>query len=106
MFSSFRLPDLGVKPLNSESGVSPLDADERNLFFVALTRAKHEVNISYAETRSDGREQLKSQFVTELKPELTQVEDTKATELAYQNDAVTAFAELTTNSGPSIHDKE
>src|SRR3989344_6021441 len=56
-FSSFQLPDsvyklgedVGVRPLDSEPAVSPLDPDERNLFYVALTRAKKEIHISYAE---------------------------------------------------------
>ena len=113
-FSSFQLPDsvyklgedVGVRPLDSEPAVSPLDPDERNLFYVALTRAKKEIHISYAEARSDGREQLVSQFVTELKPELVEQGETKDRELAYQKDAGVLFAEATTHSGPSVHDQE
>ncbi|PIR87030.1 MAG: hypothetical protein COU11_02255 [Candidatus Harrisonbacteria bacterium CG10_big_fil_rev_8_21_14_0_10_49_15] len=42
------------------------NADERNLFYVALTRAKREIVISYAQARADGKEQLPSQFVAEI----------------------------------------
>jgi DNA helicase II / ATP-dependent DNA helicase PcrA len=43
---------------------------ERNLFYVALTRAKKELVISYAKTNADGKEQLASMFVTSIRPEL------------------------------------
>ena len=46
------------------------DNDERRLFYVALTRAKESVTISYSELSEDGREQLPTSFVTEIKPEL------------------------------------
>ncbi|MFA6601963.1 MAG: ATP-dependent DNA helicase, partial [Candidatus Paceibacterota bacterium] len=43
--------------------------DERRLFYVAMTRARESVNISYA--RSDGeKELLPSQFMTEIDPAL------------------------------------
>jgi DNA helicase-2/ATP-dependent DNA helicase PcrA len=44
--------------------------DERRLFYVALTRAKKEVTISYAKTNLDRKEQLPSQFITEINQEL------------------------------------
>lgn len=44
--------------------------DERRLFYVALTRARKEVVISYSKTGDDKKERLPSQFITELKPEL------------------------------------
>ena len=44
----------------------------RNLFFVAVTRARKEVTISYAKLSLDQREQLPSQFIGELKQELVE----------------------------------
>ncbi len=44
---------------------------ERNLFYVAVTRAKKELVISYARTK-DGKEQLQSMFVATMRSELTQ----------------------------------
>lgn len=41
--------------------------DERNIFYVALTRAKKEVFISYSSTNRDGREQLPTQFIQEMR---------------------------------------
>jgi DNA helicase-2/ATP-dependent DNA helicase PcrA len=46
------------------------NADERNVFYVALTRARKEVFITLAKNDRDGREQLPTQFISELKPEI------------------------------------
>jgi DNA helicase-2/ATP-dependent DNA helicase PcrA len=46
------------------------DSDERNLFFVALTRAKKELVISYGATNDEGSAQEPSVFVTSVRPEL------------------------------------
>jgi DNA helicase II / ATP-dependent DNA helicase PcrA len=51
------------------------DADERRLFYVALTRAKYQVSITYAEKMKDGATALPSQFINELKQELVSYED-------------------------------
>jgi DNA helicase-2/ATP-dependent DNA helicase PcrA len=47
---------------------TPTDAedDERRLFYVALTRARKQVYISYASVREDGREVFPSQFIEEI----------------------------------------
>ena len=94
MFSSFRLP------------VPSSPDDDKNLFFVALTRAKREAHISYATTRSDGREQIVSQFVTEIKSELIKNMDMNVFEKAYQRDLLTLFAPVITHGGPDIRDRE
>lgn len=44
--------------------------DLRRLFYVAMTRAKKYLVISYAETNGDGRDQLPSQLVEEIRPHL------------------------------------
>lgn len=41
--------------------------DERRLFYVALTRAKQQVTVCYAREGDDGREQMPSQFIREIK---------------------------------------
>jgi len=46
------------------------DADERNVFYVALTRARKEVFVTLAKTDREGKEQLPTQFIAELKPEV------------------------------------
>jgi len=51
-----------------DSAVSP--DDDKNLFYVALTRARKAAYISYAKLSLDQRELLPSQFIGELKQEL------------------------------------
>jgi len=41
--------------------------DERNIFYVALTRAKKALYISYSTFNRDGREQLPTRFIQEMK---------------------------------------
>ncbi len=48
------------------------EADERNLFYVALTRAKKEAYISLSQKNADGKDQLVSEFVTQIRPELVE----------------------------------
>ncbi|MDB5238845.1 MAG: UvrD/REP helicase, helicase / ATP-dependent helicase PcrA [Candidatus Parcubacteria bacterium] len=47
-------------------------ADERRLFYVALTRARTAVYITFAALGSDGRDQLPCQFISEIDAELKQ----------------------------------
>ncbi len=43
------------------------DDDERNLFYVALTRAKKELSITYSKRSQDGKDQLPAKFMQEIK---------------------------------------
>ncbi len=60
-------------PLVASASSASID-DERRLFYVALTRARKEVAITYAKEGSEGtndpREQLPAQFIGEIKEEL------------------------------------
>jgi DNA helicase-2/ATP-dependent DNA helicase PcrA len=56
-------------PLTGASGAAGID-DERRLFYVALTRARMAVTITYALSGSEGREQLPAQFIGEIKNDL------------------------------------
>jgi DNA helicase-2/ATP-dependent DNA helicase PcrA len=42
--------------------------DERRLFYVAMTRAKKDLSISFSRTDNDGREHEESEFVKEIDP--------------------------------------
>jgi len=44
--------------------------DERRLFYVALTRAKRQIYISYSTKSESGRDQLPSMFISEIDPEI------------------------------------
>lgn len=59
------------------------NADERRLFYVALTRAKKGISITYAKTGADGREQLPSSFLAEIKSGLVEECDTGIYEKEY-----------------------
>lgn len=66
------------------TGSGALDEDdERSLFYVALTRAKKEVVISYAKTSSSGREQLVSKFVAEIPQKYLEMIDVSGSERAF-----------------------
>ncbi|MDP3956771.1 MAG: ATP-dependent DNA helicase, partial [bacterium] len=84
---------------------STLDEDERNLFYVALTRAKKEVFISYAKSGANGREQLPSKFIEELDKNLIENGDAARyeKELGANQEILYAPAKL---HMPNIKDKE
>ncbi len=52
-------------PLTAGASSGGID-DERRLFYVALTRARKEVAITYAKEGNEGREQLPAQFIGEI----------------------------------------
>lgn len=52
------------------------NADERNVFYVALTRARKEVFVTMSRTDREGKEQLPTQFIAELNPEILAPYDT------------------------------
>lgn len=56
-------------PVVSGSSAAGID-DERRLFYVALTRARKEVFITYAKEGNEGREQLPAQFIGEIDEKL------------------------------------
>lgn len=83
----FQLPDV-------LSGSAELE-DERRLFYVAITRAKEQVTVSYAQTRGEGRADEPSALLEDLNPallersEAPEAEDPLATreERTYASDA-------------------
>lgn len=82
---------------DDEGGLPAADAaqaggkieDERRLFYVAMTRAKQSVSISYATEGNDGKEQLPSQFIEEISPNLKELGNPAIVEKAYA--AIPAF---------------
>ncbi len=59
-------------PIKTSLDASKLEKneDERRLFYMALTRARKGIFITYATTSTDGREQVPSQFIGEIQPDL------------------------------------
>ena len=80
------------------------NADERRLFYVALTRAKKKINITYSKTNEDGKELLPSSFLGELKPEFIETKDTSSYEKEYQENKKIVF-EPTPKEISSLKDK-
>lgn len=54
--------------------------DERRLFYVALTRARKAVTISYPKEGNDNKELLPTQFISEISDEFKKTESIKKTE--------------------------
>lgn len=68
--NKLKLP-LGILKLQSALLENERDCeDERRLFYVALTRAKRQVYISYSTKSESGRDQLPSMFISEIDPEI------------------------------------
>lgn len=79
---NFQIPweELGLRlGENSDDG----NSDERRLFYVALTRARKNIFISYSQSSEDGSEQTQSEFVTEIPEELIQSEEVSSFEKQY-----------------------
>ncbi len=95
----FDVPMLGAKVQSFD----PIE-DERRLFYVALTRAKKQVLISYSRIGLDGREQLPSQFIQEIDPVLVEVQSVDELEQLFVKQRG-VFVEKV-NHGISFEDKE
>ena len=70
-----------------ESLATQDNADERRLFYVALTRARTRVSVSFAQVSQSGSERLPSQFVEEMKDEYKEVVDESAFEQSVSPEA-------------------
>jgi DNA helicase-2/ATP-dependent DNA helicase PcrA len=84
-------------------------ADERNVFYVALTRARKELFITMAKTDRDGKEQLPTQFITELKENILAPLDTASYEKDFaEHRTAIEFTPAHLNSAklPELKDKE
>lgn len=59
-------------PIKTSIDISKIEKneDERRLFYMAMTRAKKSIHITWSRHSLDGREQVPSQFISEIKEEL------------------------------------
>ncbi|MGM0482284.1 MAG: ATP-dependent DNA helicase [Patescibacteria group bacterium] len=81
--------------------------DERRLFYVALTRARSNVFISYPRIGDNDREQLPSSFIEDIDKEgfLNKKEDSKDLEDKKSELFIKEFQPVT-SKGPSLEDRE
>jgi DNA helicase-2/ATP-dependent DNA helicase PcrA len=96
---SIKLPKAIYRIMESEEGEEndendfADDSDERNVFYVALTRAKRQVTVTYSATNRDGREQLATPFIAELEANIfTIAEDIDAIEKLFLTHPEIEFA--------------
>ena len=66
-----RLPP-GILQTEISSDLYDQNEDERRLFYVALTRAKSQIYISYSSQNDNSRPQIPSLFISEINPKLIQ----------------------------------
>lgn len=66
IIEAFSLPN----ELSFRAEKAEKNEDERRLFYMAITRARKKVFITYAEYSEEGKEQAPSQFIEEIKKEL------------------------------------
>jgi len=74
--------------------------DERRLFYVALTRARKEVTITYPRENDEGRELLPAQFIDEIAPEHKAIES-----VDLKVDTQSKFVETIVHKNQEISDK-
>lgn len=79
--------------------------DERRLFYVALTRARKTVTITYSRQDENKRELLPSQFIGELNPDLVEKLDVSKYEQAFAEHREMIFAPRISKA-VSVQDKE
>lgn len=84
--SKIKLPTgiLKLDPTVDEDEKAKKNEDERRLFYVALTRAKLQAYVSYADHSATGRGVVPSMFIAELPVDVTTQVDTTKTEEAAQ----------------------
>lgn len=70
----FEIPWSYLIGVREEDEIIDVNSDERRLFYVAMTRARKNIFISYSKCSADGREQIPSQFISEI-PEALMVNE-------------------------------
>ncbi len=97
-----RTNDLIPVPFLSDDSILDDTEEERRLFYVAMTRAKSRLTVSYAGANQNGRAILPSRFIEEMKEEFVETIDTVPFLASF--DRSVAFAPR--RHGPSLKDKE
>lgn len=107
-YNHIKLPSKAYSLLKKridESFFKDSDEDERNLFYVALTRARKKVSILYAKQNQNNKEQLPSKFIKEIKPNLIKEKEIKESDKIIKNQDNLEFASVDMLSSYSIKEK-
>jgi DNA helicase-2/ATP-dependent DNA helicase PcrA len=75
--SRLRLP-YGILKYDIVNQIEDQNEDERRLFYVALTRAKKQIYISYSTKTNTNRDQIPSVFISEIDPKLIEIKSLPA----------------------------
>ncbi|MDP3953825.1 MAG: ATP-dependent DNA helicase [bacterium] len=102
-FEILHLPESVFMKGTSVGRSNDKNQDERNLFYVALTRAKHKAILTYSREGLGGRQQLPSQFINEIEG-LSQVLSSDEYEKKF--DASGFLFLPKSQKGPGIKDKD
>ncbi|MEK7502915.1 MAG: ATP-dependent helicase, partial [Patescibacteria group bacterium] len=86
-------------------GFGQSDDDERRLFYVALTRAKNGITISYAKENELRKEQLKSRFAGEIGQNFLDEKESKKYESEFENNKKILFTPPPSSKG-NVFEKE
>lgn len=79
--------------------------DERRLFYVALTRAKKSISITYSSKSTDGSHRLPSQFIEEISKHLIKAHDTRSYEEKFRKERHKIWKPVKSKK-PGVKDKE
>jgi len=78
--SLFLIPWEHLSVIYDKTPEDEINEDERRLFYVALTRGRKQVTISYSSLSEDEKEQVGSQFIEEIDPLFKKQTDTSSFE--------------------------
>jgi DNA helicase-2/ATP-dependent DNA helicase PcrA len=81
------------------------DDDDRNLFYVALTRARREVMITMSQRTADGKDELPARYIADIRETLIARPDTAEMESAWASSSTLRF-ETPIATTPRTADKE
>lgn len=91
-------------PLELPGGID-VEGEEQNLFYVALTRARHEVLVAWPERDRQGKDLIQSRFIALIDPSLTSPVDAKQLEKEYIENRQIRFAQAVAQA-PDLADKQ